>query len=254
MKYFVISDIHSNYNIMIDALNEKEFNFNDPNHKIILVGDAFDRGTDPVGMYLFIKEMINKNKLIWIVGNHEFLILKRLEEQVFKNHNDTYETLLKLALFNSNKTSLSDYEIFEELDKMGLKSFMLDNLIPFYETTNYVFAHGFIPLKKDKYIENWRDIKLLSWYTAATKNGMKKVMVDGIRIPDKTLVCGHCRCSYGNVRKEHDIKTWDNKIFEKQQKYKNNIEFFSPYYGNGVIGIDGCCGETGMINCLVIEE
>ena len=92
--------------------------------------------------------MISKNKLIWVVGNHEFLILKRLEEQIFKNHNDTYETLLKLALYNSNKSSLSDDEVFEELNKMGLRTFMLDNLVPFYEMQNYVFAHGFIPLKR----------------------------------------------------------------------------------------------------------
>lgn len=254
MKYFVISDIHSNYDAMMIALNEKKFDYNDPNHKIILVGDAFDRGNDPINMYLFIKEMINKDKLVWIVGNHEFLILKRLEEQVFKNHNDTYETLLKLALYNSNKVSLTDDEVFEELNKMGLQSFMLDNLVPFYEINDYVFAHGFIPLKKDKYIENWRDIEFLSWYSATTKNGMKKVMVDGIRIPNKTLVCGHCRCAYGNVRKNFEIKDWDNKMFDKLQKFKNNIELFKPFYGDGVIGIDGCCGETGKINCLVIEE
>ena len=83
---------------------------------------------------------------------------------------------------------------------------------------------------------------------------MKKVMVDGIKIPNKTLVCGHCRCSYGNVRKNFEIKDWDNKMFDKLQKFKNNIELFKPFYGDGVIGIDGCCGETGKINCLVIEE
>ncbi len=97
MKYFVISDIHSNYDQMITALNKKEFDYNDPNQKIIIVGDAFDKGPKPVQMYSFIKEMIEKNKLIWVVGNHEFLILKRLEKQVFNNHNDTYETLLELA-------------------------------------------------------------------------------------------------------------------------------------------------------------
>ena len=50
-----------------------------------------------------LQEMINKNKLIWVVGNHEFLILKRLEEQVFNRHNDTYKTLLELAKESSGK-------------------------------------------------------------------------------------------------------------------------------------------------------
>ena len=55
MKYYVISDIHSNYDEMITALDDKEFEYDNPNHKIILVGDAFDRGNDPVNMYLLKK-------------------------------------------------------------------------------------------------------------------------------------------------------------------------------------------------------
>ncbi len=254
MKYFVISDIHSNYDQMITALNKKEFDYNDPNQKIIIVGDAFDKGSKPVKMYLFIKEMIVKNKLIWVVGNHEFLILKRLEEQVFNNHNDTYETLLKLAEYNSNKTNLTDVEVFEEIKKMNLETFMKDNLVPFYELGDYIFAHGFIPTKKNLILPNWKDVEFNSWYSATTKNGVKKVMVEGLRIPGKTLVCGHARSSYGNVRKNYDVSIWDDKMFDKLQKYKNNMEMFEPYYGDGVIGIDGCCSETGNINCIVIEE
>lgn len=254
MKYFVISDIHSNYDQMITALNKKEFDYNDPNQKIIIVGDAFDKGPKPVQMYSFIKEMIVKNKLIWVVGNHEFLILKRLEKQVFNNHNDTYETLLELARESSSKTILSDKEVFDEIRKINLESFMKENLVPFYEIGDYIFAHGFIPTKKNQYIENWKEVEFNSWYSATTKNGVRKVMVEGIRIPGKTLVCGHARASFGNVRKNYDVSMWNDKMFDKLQKFKNNIEMFEPYYGDGVIGIDGCCSETGNINCIVIEK
>ena len=101
MKYFVTSDIHSNYEYMETSLTDKGFDINNPNHKIILVGDAFDRGISPVKVYEFLKEMINKDKLIWVVGNHEFLLLKRLEERKFNNYNDTYETLLEFAKKNN---------------------------------------------------------------------------------------------------------------------------------------------------------
>ena len=254
MKYFVISDIHSNYNYMITALKEKEFDESNPNHKIILIGDAFDRGNDPVKVYIFIKNMIEKDKLIWIIGNHEFLLLKRIEERTFKNHNDTYETLLNLALYNSGKQIINDEEIFDEVDKMNLKSFILGNIKPYYEIKNYIFAHGFIPTKKNKIIDNWREVELKSWYCATTKNGVKKVMVEGLVIPNKILVCGHTRASYGNVRKHIEISQWNDEIYNKLQKFKNNIELFKPYYGPNVIGIDGCCGETKMVNCIVIEE
>lgn len=254
MEYFVISDIHSNYDYMIDALTLKGFDQNNPNHQIILVGDAFDRGNKPVEVYLFLKEMIVKNKLIWVVGNHEFLLLKRLEEQKFNNHNDTYETLLSLAKYSSGKNALSDEEVFEEINKMDLERFLLDNLFPYYETTNYIFAHGFIPTKKNIIVDDWRSVPFKSWYTATTKNGVKKVMVEKMVIPSKTLVCGHTRCSYGNVRKDVDKSKWDDKIFDKLQKFKDNIEMFQPYYGENVIGIDGCCGETKKVNCIVIKE
>lgn len=254
MKYFVISDIHSNYDQMITALNQKEFDYNDQNQKLIIVGDAFDKGKNPVKMYSFIQEMINKNKLIWVVGNHEFLILKRLEEQVFNRHNDTYKTLLELAKESSGKSVLSDEEIFDEIRKINLETLMRENLVPFYETTSYVFAHGFIPTKNNLIVQDWRRVDFNSWYSATTKNGVKKVMLENLRIDNKTLVCGHARASYGNVRKKYDLSMWNDKMFDKLQKYKNNIEMFKPYYGNGVIGIDGCCSETGIINCIVIEE
>ena len=268
MKYFVISDVHSNYNYMMTALSSKGFNENDSTHKIVLIGDAFDRGDDPVKMYMYLKDMIEKNKLIWIVGNHEFLLLKRLQERKFNNYNETYETLLKLALNSSGKSNLSDAEIFGEIDKMNLESFMLDNLVPYLETKSYVLAHGFIPTKKNEIVENWRELPLKSWYIHSTKNGVKKVMVDGITIPNKTLICGHTRASYGNVRKDVEPCKWNDKCFDKLQKYKkykilddksntqnsDNIDMFKPYYGKNVIGIDGCCGETKMVNCIVIEE
>lgn len=254
MRYFVISDIHDHYDEMILALNNAGFDYNDNNHKIILLGDAFDRGEKTVEVFLFVKSMIEKNKLIWVAGNHEFLILYRLREKEFKRHNDTYNTLLKLAQYSSKREILSDEEIFIECDKLKLEEFLKENLLPYYEIDEYVFAHGFIPNKNKTYIANWREYAFDKWYTYTTKNGMRCAMIDGIKIPGKTLVCGHTRASFGNVRKNYDVVKWDDKSFNKLQKYKKNIEDFKPYYGDGVIGIDGCCTETSMINCLVIEK
>lgn len=65
MRYFVLADPHSYYSIMIKALQEKGFDENDDNHKIILCGDAFDRGTQSLEMFEFIKKMQKKDKLIY---------------------------------------------------------------------------------------------------------------------------------------------------------------------------------------------
>ena len=70
-KFFVISDIHSAYTPMIKALNEAGFDENNHNHKIILCGDLFDRKDESLKVYDWAVDMINKNKLIYIKGNHE---------------------------------------------------------------------------------------------------------------------------------------------------------------------------------------
>ena len=43
-KLFVVADVHSFYNEMIDALAEKGFDKNDPDHVFVSLGDLFDRG------------------------------------------------------------------------------------------------------------------------------------------------------------------------------------------------------------------
>ena len=52
MKYFVSSDIHGFFDEWQNALKDKGFDLNNPEHKIILCGDLFDRGSQP-------KEIIN---------------------------------------------------------------------------------------------------------------------------------------------------------------------------------------------------
>ena len=72
MKYFVLSDVHSAFDEMMKALNDAGFNKEDPNDRIIFLGDAFDKGKQPLETYLFFKELIEKNKMICILGNHYY--------------------------------------------------------------------------------------------------------------------------------------------------------------------------------------
>ena len=55
IKYFCVSDVHSFYNELINALNSKNFDINNNEHKLILCGDAFDRGDDTVKVFEFLK-------------------------------------------------------------------------------------------------------------------------------------------------------------------------------------------------------
>jgi len=47
MKYFVSSDIHGHFDEWMNSLAAKGFDINNPQHKIVLCGDIFDRGHQP---------------------------------------------------------------------------------------------------------------------------------------------------------------------------------------------------------------
>ena len=81
MKYFVSADIHGFYDEWMLALREKGFDVNNPNHKIIVCGDIFDRGKQPKQVIDFI--LSHKDKIILIRGNHEDL----MEDMIKRNKN-----------------------------------------------------------------------------------------------------------------------------------------------------------------------
>lgn len=46
MKYFVISDVHGEYESMIRCLNENGYDKENADHTLITLGDMFDRGKE----------------------------------------------------------------------------------------------------------------------------------------------------------------------------------------------------------------
>ena len=50
-KIFAVSDIHNEYDALIDALNEAGFDENNPDHLLVSIGDAFDRGPSAIAVY-----------------------------------------------------------------------------------------------------------------------------------------------------------------------------------------------------------
>lgn len=100
MKYFVSADIHGFYDEWITALNDKGFNINNPEHKVIICGDMFDRGRQPKQIIDFI--LSHKDKFILIRGNHEDLM-----EEMIERNNATYMDL-------SNGTSYTIVDLYPE--------------------------------------------------------------------------------------------------------------------------------------------
>ena len=97
MKYFVSSDIHGFFNEWQNALTDKGFDLNNPEHKIILCGDLFDRGNQPKEIIDFVLK--HKDKVILIRGNHEDL-MEQMIERDFSDYGDlcngTAQTIVDL--------------------------------------------------------------------------------------------------------------------------------------------------------------
>jgi hypothetical protein len=175
-----------------------------------------------------------------------------LPSMVFTHHyhNGTFDTALSLTKMNRHDVEQNP-EIFR---KRMYQTPYLRDIIPamrdYYETEHYVFVHGYIPCQsvligKDRErffgVENWRESPLKTWERARWINGMDAHR-SGVRIPDKTIVCGHFNTSWGHSVIDGKCSEWgDDSIFE-------------PFVKDGLIALDGAVSLTKKVNCIVIED
>lgn len=80
-----------------------------------------------------------------------------------------------------------------------------------------------------------------AWSVARWENGMDAAS-RGFIEPYKLVVCGHWHTSWAHSRFDEDGDEW------------GPTANFAPYWGDGVIGIDGCTAYTGKVNCIVLED
>ena len=104
MKYYVVADVHGFCSILKDSLKEKGFFDDEEPHKLIICGDLFDRGSEAVELQNFILELIEKDEVILIKGNHEELLVDMLNSwhrasylESHHNSNGTVDTVLQLT-------------------------------------------------------------------------------------------------------------------------------------------------------------
>ena len=62
-KYFVASDIHSFYTPFIKESNKSVF-FSNEEHILIICGDLFDRGSESLKLYEFIKSLPKERRIL----------------------------------------------------------------------------------------------------------------------------------------------------------------------------------------------
>ena len=109
MKYYVIADPHGFYDEMIKTLRERGYFDDQGEHRLVVLGDILDRGSQANEMVEFMMEQDRKGRLIYVLGNHEDLIIDALQSiangDIFmvanpaSHHcrNGTWDTILQLS-------------------------------------------------------------------------------------------------------------------------------------------------------------
>lgn len=224
-KFFVTSDIHSYYSILIDELNRAGFDKNDKNHWLIVCGDCFDRGEESRELMDYLNSLSRK---IIIRGNHEDLLLdliKRGYPYIHDNYNGTVGTIRGLA----NEHFLP---IAVEKIRLEFEQFM-NNTYDYFETENYIFVHSCIPEF------DYRNASAGEWNDARWNNPFINALnMDKAEFNGKTLVFGHWHT------------TWARENIDGEK----DSDDYSPYYGDQFIGIDACVAYYKHLNVLVIED
>ena len=161
-------------------------------------------------------------------------------------HNRTFETVCDM--FDApTDVVLSEKEIYSLLLKMSNDADWnnyLNDCVNFYEIQDYIFVHGWIPywnltsthiVPDNWWCGNWKEAR---WY-----NGFD-CWKNNVRIPNKTIVCGHWHTSYANSKFHNDGPEFDNE---------NEKANFGIFRDDGIIGLDACTAYSGKVNCLVLD-
>ena len=248
MKYYVVSDIHGFYTEFMQSLSSAGF-FNDSvPHRLILLGDLFDRGEEALELQDFILELMEKDEVILIRGNHEDLFrdLVELDNGAalgIHRSNGTYSTALQLTGYDMVMATIRRDDFTEEAMQTPYYQRIMPAMRNYFETDCYVFVHGWIPCVRDRgeynYCSDWQNASAEEWERARWYNG-----IDAARtcMEEKTIVCGHWHASYGH-----------SKYHGKGSEFGPDA-CFEPYYDSGIIAVDACTAHSGKVNVLVLED
>ena len=250
MKYYITSDVHGFYTPLRTILSKAGYFDDAEPHKLLIVGDLFDRGDEAVELQGFILNLLERDDVILVRGNHEDLF----EELVTDDHglpydyhmsNGTYDTTLQLTGISQRQALENPLAFARAARETPYYKTILSAMIDYYETERFIFTHGWKPCVTDgngcfAYIGDWREATEQSWRKARWINGIDAagtVYEDG-----KTIVCGHWHASYGHSKYEG-----------KGSEFGEDADL-SPYIASGIIALDACTAHSGIVNCIIIED
>ena len=248
MKYYVTADVHGFYSELRKALTEAGYFSDEEPHKLIILGDLFDRGQEAKLLQQFVLELMEKDEVILIRGNHEDLFVDMVTSGdgiQLRHHvlNGTYSTALQLTDFDMAMADIRPHDFAEAAQNTPYFRKIIPSMIDYYETDHFVFVHGWIPCIRNRdgysYYSVWRNASAKEWAEARWYNGIDAAVTAQ---EEKTIVCGHWHTSYGHCK------------YEKKCSEFGDDADFTPYQAPGIIAMDACTARSGFVNVLVLED
>ena len=278
MRYVFVSDIHGQYQKLLDALELAKFNKD--TDTIVSLGDPFDRGPQSLEVLRFLMSCPNRI-LVW--GNHDYRL-----KQIFR-HASWEDYLAAYDFSNGVPATLQSFTGFSRQAGLDTAVYVFShdpefkedyNLLQRYfnecvwaiEFKDLIGVHGWLPVKvgQDPYIkglerrtliENWRELKYSKqneqlWEDAAWGNTIK-CAADHC-YPDKPLIIGHWH-AWGLAEVFGHEQRKDPAINSNKIALDTPIDCSTFIYKEQgkikFIAIDGCTTLwSGIVNTYVYES
>lgn len=259
-KYFIVSDVHGEYDALIEALREAGYESKNPKHKLISCGDSFDRGPDSRKIYQFLGD----TNAIAIKGNHDVMFEEFLDkgmdgEFVLFNilHNGLGATI---ASFGSMRERDFTPTLLDSVSSRLRNSRLhrwVKNMPLYFETENFIFCHAGV----DPRVANWKntDENFMLWDIEYSHRDVPNT--------NKIVVIGHHHAFRVRENAENSDKRGDGWCNSGTNTYScmfngkpimvhtyGNTDENAPFFYYNKIAIDGCSNLTKKVNVLVIED
>lgn len=230
LKYYIVSDIHSQFDLLLQALLDAGFDMENESDILVIAGDILDRGKQGDSLILFLELLIRKKRILAAMGNHDKYLCDILNQKATYReiawnieHNGFAETLL-LGLSKSQLEEIYKLEIVHEMRNQFIQKYpvfaeWILTLPKYIEFPHHIIVHGFI----DFSLKDWHDTseKYAMW-----ERGYKYQIPTSFT---KKIIFGHTPNEY--------ISGNDDIIYENQK-----------------IMIDGGAAMNHQINVLCLTE
>jgi len=236
-KIFAVSDIHGHATLLAEALKEAGFDPKNKNHLLVVCGDCFDRGIENKAVMSYLKSIKNK---VLVRGNHEDMLISTLTRGKMGQYDFYNGTDITILQFLGQNNVDAYGEITGNFSTCDILTEFGDSMLDYFETENYCFTHGWLPVKSDedgaKLRENWKYARFSDWKKARFLEWHKIYSKDTV-LPGKTIVCGHRSTTYGY-------------LLDPKRRTRDT----SPFFIEGMAAIDACTIVSKKVNVLVLED